>query len=104
MTALAGAVGEVVDSGATSLCWTMLLRQRRYGGPRPTIRTAGTAAFGVSATYPGEFDQIGTDGLQNRFLIAADLRLDNRDEIRASLALRRDDDDFAIVESEICGN
>lgn len=72
-------------------CGAMLARIARFGGETSKIAVTTGAAFGVSliATVPeDDFDRqplLDAD----RWLFAADVRLDNREELRRALALDR---------------
>ena len=86
MTAIAGAINFNSDVPLDLICAAALEAQTAYGAGRPTIRHVGEAALGLNL-FPtlseDRFDrQPITDG---RFMLVADIRLDNRDKIIAHL-------------------
>jgi asparagine synthase (glutamine-hydrolysing) len=82
MTAIAGWVGSPDDDQET-LCRAMLEAQRAYGSADVATRDLSGATFGRTLTHhvPEDiFDrQPLTDG--ERYLLVADIRLDNREEL-----------------------
>lgn len=106
MTALAayvcGAGHDRGSSDAAACCARMLDGQTIYGHAS-RCRSLGPAALGrrLWATLPEDaHDQGPLSGGDGRFLLCADVRLDNRDELAAALALPgplRETSDAAIV-------
>ena len=87
MTALSGRV-ELTRNQIDGACLDMLQGQQDYGSGKATVRTLGAATFGLSLfeTLPEDvFDRQPL--IFDEFLMVADIRLDNRDEIIDCLGL-----------------
>ena len=88
MTALAGVVGPLSQARAEEYCAAALADQALYGRSAPSIQSRDGVAFGIRlfATLPedGGDDQPVAD---QRLLLVADVRLDNRDDLSAALGL-----------------
>lgn len=98
MTAIAGWV-RARDFPAEKQCEAMLSRQRCYGNRDAQIRSLGDATFGSSlfATLPEDQFDDGplVDG--RKWLLAADIRIDNRNELITALGCDRELGDAALL-------
>lgn len=88
MTAIAGGAGAATSSAET-YCNALLEGQRAYAASAPFFQSLGGATF-ASALFPtlpeDKFDQ-GPLIAGGRFLVAADIRIDNRPELIAQLGI-----------------
>lgn len=90
MTALAGLWLQEAREDPRRACARMLNAQSIYGPHGEAIRSDGSVAVGrrLFRTLPEDaYDRGPVVGGGGRFLVAADLRLDNRDELAADLQL-----------------
>lgn len=86
MTAIAGIVSDQPDPQLERLCLDALVRQSRYGGGRATVRALPEAVLGIDLHAVLPEDQADRQPLENsRYLLVADLRIDNRRELIARL-------------------
>lgn len=86
MTALAGVVGAVGDRPLSDICSASLSAQRLYGQRGKHLRETDQACFGIDLFETLPEDSLDRQPLLNgRFLLVADLRLDNRREILAAV-------------------
>ena len=86
MTAIAGLVGDRPVSDLEQACMAALAAQRLYGRRGPKLVAVPGAALGIDlfATLPEDrFDRQPIDN--QRFVLTADIRLDNRGELEAAL-------------------
>lgn len=90
MTALAGVVAQRPTRHLKTQCNQILAGQVEYWSCDPVTVTASGAAFGVGlfAVLPEDSPDRPPTASNRRFLLAADLRLDNREEIAAAAGLR----------------
>jgi asparagine synthase (glutamine-hydrolysing) len=90
MTALAGYWSFGNETGAAKCCARMLDGQQAYAPEAPVSRAEGPIAMGrrLFSTLPEDEYDLGPVESGGRILIA-DVRLDNRDELAASLGLAR---------------
>lgn len=107
MTALAGAVGDQPPENLQRLCADALALQRPFGRTKPSLGTAPGAAFGVSLFSSLPEDQFDRQPLNDgRFLLVADVRLDNRDDLLRGLNLSvadfRNQADSAVLFAALC--
>jgi asparagine synthase (glutamine-hydrolysing) len=87
LTALAGVVGPLSQAEAREQCAAALAGQALYGRSIPSIRSVDGAAFGICvfATLPEDSDDQPI--ADERLLLVADARLDNRKELCEALGL-----------------
>ncbi|MGN6849786.1 MAG: asparagine synthetase B family protein [Sphingomicrobium sp.] len=100
MTALAGCVG-LPETELEHAVGTMLQAQHRCGGARPRISALAGASFGVALRQQLPEDSFDRQPLveSGRFMLVADIRLDNREELLDALRIGRDevaDSDIAL--------
>jgi asparagine synthase (glutamine-hydrolysing) len=89
LTAIAGTVGSLPVGSLERRCAVALAAQRIYARRPPIIRIVDHAAFGVAlyATLPEDcYDRQPLK--DERFLLVADIRLDNRNELARMLGAR----------------
>jgi asparagine synthase (glutamine-hydrolysing) len=85
MTAIAGLVGAPATGICESGCFASLDALTLYGS-RVSVRASAAAAFGVRLHPLLPEDRFDDQPFRNdRFLLVADVRLDNRDELLAAL-------------------
>jgi asparagine synthase (glutamine-hydrolysing) len=99
MTALAGFWSFDGDDSARR-CERMLKAQQVYGPESPAIRVEGPVAIGrrlFKLLPEDDFDRGPVIGPEGAALLVADIRIDNRDELRSALGLTSAD---ARVESD----
>jgi asparagine synthase (glutamine-hydrolysing) len=91
MTALAGCIG-LPETHLEHAVATMLQAQHRYGGAHPRIETLAGASFGVALREQLPEDSFDRQPLvaSGRFMLVADVRLDNREELIGALGTGRD--------------
>ena len=104
MTAIAGIASSRPDLRLDHICATALAAQSLYGAGRAALRQVEYAAFGIDL-YPtlpeDKFDRQPI--CDERFMLVADLRIDNRDELSAQLAhsprqfIERSDSDVLLL-------
>src|SRR4051812_12500409 len=90
MTALAGVWRLDGRPNTTDDCARMLLAQAIYGRHDETRWAGGDVAFGrrlMQILPEDRFDKQPLIGAEGRFVLVADVRLDNRDDLAASLGL-----------------
>lgn len=88
MTAIAGCV-DLTGRDCAAVCSGMLHALSEYGSGGASVRSCEGAAFGriLSLHLPEDrFDRQPLSG-RSRFLLVADVRLDNRDELARALAV-----------------
>src|SRR5581483_7273244 len=97
MTALAGCIG-LPENRLEQACRTMVQAQHAYGDV-PRGATLLNASFGVALRQHLPEDALDCQPLiqSGRFMLIADVRLDNRDELLAALGRRAED----LADSEI---
>jgi asparagine synthase (glutamine-hydrolysing) len=88
MTALAGCIGAS-EIDRERACADILQAQHNYGGMKPRTASLSDASFGIALR-----DQLPEDSFDrqpfvesNRFMLVADVRLDNRDELASDMGL-----------------
>lgn len=90
MTALAGLWGYGDAPEPAAACARMLRAQRLYGPDAPACRGEGDIAFG-RGLYPllpeDRFDRAPLSGGGGRFMLVADIRLDDRESLCADLGI-----------------
>ena len=81
MTAVAGVVGGQLSSQA-AICRAILISQRKFGSDICSVRQSGDACFGLSPfrNNPGG-PTAGLEGFGDRWLLCADVRLDDRNQL-----------------------
>lgn len=85
MTAIAGIVGEPPTGSREAACEASLAALTLYGSRKSTAAT-GMAAFGANLRMILPEDRFDRQPYRNeRFLLVADVRLDNREELLAAL-------------------
>jgi asparagine synthase (glutamine-hydrolysing) len=88
MTAIAGLVGVPSAGTRESACRASLDALKLYGS-RNSVRITSTAAFGVNLYELVPDDRFDDQPYHNeRFLLVADVRIDNRDEMLAALGAK----------------
>jgi asparagine synthase (glutamine-hydrolysing) len=91
VTAIAGIWSFASSEGLTAAVEAMIAAQRAYGINAPAYATLDSAAF-AHCLYPVlPEDELGTEPLidpSGRWMLVADVRLDNRDELLDRLSLR----------------
>jgi asparagine synthase (glutamine-hydrolysing) len=98
VTALAGYFSWSGRPDAARLCQRMLATQHIYGGRGGAIWRDGAAALGRDA-HPASSrsPSMPLVGGEGRFVLAADVRLDNREDLAAALGITPPDDDEALL-------
>jgi asparagine synthase (glutamine-hydrolysing) len=84
MTALAGVIGPHTQAKREHLVGEILGSQRLYGSARQASLALGDAVFGISSKSRTTTEPVCHD---DRLLLVADIRLDNRTEIAARYGL-----------------
>ena len=85
MTAIAGCVG----TSGRSPCARILRAQSAFGGSKESLAALGAATFGIDLRPVLPEDEFDRQPLitGDRFLIVADIRIDNRDELLSELGM-----------------
>jgi asparagine synthase (glutamine-hydrolysing) len=98
VTALAGYISWSGRPDAATLCEQTLAAQHLYGGRGAAIWRGGAAALGRD-THPASSraPSMPLVGGEGRFVLTADVRLDNRDDLAAALGITPPDDDEALL-------
>jgi asparagine synthase (glutamine-hydrolysing) len=90
VTALAGWIHVRDESEAAASCKKILEGQRAYFSSSRSIETDTCAAIGGASSLLTPADRpAGVLAANDRFIVAADCRIDNRDEVAAALKLGR---------------
>lgn len=85
MTALCGALAAVPDDRRERLCRELIGGLSRYGHHPPRIRTLGEASFALSLFDLTPEDREDRQPISNGYLLVADIRIDNREDLLAAL-------------------